>query len=130
MEIYVVSRTTNNSRILETATLDKDGAETARQAVIKRYEGAPHLCTDTETERLDVFDVWVATKVKATKDGTAPITTVLAVGSKTRCRKEAALVVEALESFVNGDVTGDVEHGWTATDADTDTIYTVELHKA
>lgn len=127
MEVSVVSRTDSEHRILESVHLDKAEAEEARQGIIKRYKNAPRLCTDTETDTFTV-DVWVATKVKATKDGHAPETTVLAVGSQLKCSNAAALEVASLERFVNGDVEGDADHGWTATDDDTGAIYTVQLH--
>lgn len=127
MEVSVVSRTDSEHRILESVHLDKAEAEEARQGIIKRYKNAPRLCTDTETDTFTV-DVWVATKVKATKDGQAPTTTVLAVGSQLKCQTAAALEVESLERFVNGEVDGDADHGWTATDGDTGAIYTVQLH--
>lgn len=127
MEVSVVSRTDSEHRILESVHLDKAEAEEARQGIIKRYKNAPRLCTDTETDTFTV-DVWVATKVKATKDGQAPTTTVLAVGSQRKCQTAAALEVESLERFVNGDVEGDADHGWMAKDDDTGAIYTVQLH--
>lgn len=127
MEVSVVSRTDSEHRILESVHLDKAEAEEARQAIIKRYKGAPRLCTDTETDTFTV-DVWVATKVKATTDGHAPETTVLAVGSQRKCSQAAALEVASLERFVNGEVEGDELHGWSAKDDDTGAIYTVQLH--
>ena len=127
MEVSVVSRTDSEHRILESVHLDKAEAEKARQCIIKRYKNAPRLCTDTETDTFTV-DVWVATKVKATTDGKAPETTVLAVGSQLKCQNAAALEVESLERFVNGDIEGDADHGWTATDDDTGAIYSVQLH--
>lgn len=127
MEVSVVSRTDSEHRILESVHLDKAEAEAARQGIIKRYKNAPRLCTDTETDTFTV-DVWVATKVKATTDGHAPETTVLAVGSQRKCSQAAALEVASLERFVNGEVEGDADHGWTAKDDDTGSIYTVQLH--
>lgn len=127
MEVSVVSRTDSEHRILESVHLDKAEAEEARQGIIKRYKNAPRLCTDTETDTFTV-DVWVATKVKATTDGQAPETTVLAVGSQLKCQTAAALEVESLERFVNGEAEGDADHGWTAKDDDTGAIYTVQLH--
>lgn len=128
MEVSVVTRTDySERRIIEGVHLDKAEAEEARQGIIKRYENAPRLCTDTETDTFTV-DVWVATKVKATKDGQAPETTVLAVGSQLKCSNAAALEVASLERFVNGEVEGDADHGWTATDDDTGATYTVQLH--
>ena len=125
MEVSVVSRTDSEHRILESVHLDKAEAEEARQGIIKRYKNAPRLCTDTDTFTVDV---WVATKVKATTDGKAPETTVLAAGSQLKCQTAAALEVESLDRFVNGEVEGDADHGWTAKDDDTGAIYTVQLH--
>ena len=127
MEVSVVTRTDSEHRILESVHLDKADAEEARQGIIKRYKNAPRLCTDTETDTFTV-DVWVATKVKATNDGQAPTTTVLAVGSQLKCQTAATLEVESLERFVNGEVEGDADHGWTAQDDDTGAIYSVQLH--
>lgn len=127
MEVSVVTRTDSEHRILESVHLDKQEAEDARVAIINRYKNAPRLCTDTETDTFTV-DVWVATKVKATNDGQALKTTVLAVGSQLKCHTAAALEVEFLERFVNGEVEGDADHGWTATDDDTGAIYSVQLH--
>lgn len=127
MEVSVVTRTDSEHRILESVHLDKQEAEDARVAIINRYKNAPRLCTDTETDTFTV-DVWVATKVKATNDGQAPETTVLAVGSQLKCQTAATLEVESLERFVNGEVEGDADHGWTAKDDDTGAIYSVQLH--
>ena len=128
MEVSVVSRTDSEHRILESVHLDKQEAEDARFAIIKRYKDAPRLCTDTETDTFTV-DVWVATKVKAYGcSGEDPETTVLAVGSQRKCQAAAALEVESLESFINGEVEGDAEHGWRGVDADTDVVYMVQLH--
>ena len=95
MEVSVVSRTDSEHRILESVHLDKAEAEEARQGIIKRYKNAPRLCTDTETDTFTV-DVWVATKVKATKDGQAPETTVLAVGSQFKWGAFWAIVFSSL----------------------------------
>lgn len=127
MEVSVVSRTDSEHRIIESVHLDKAEAEAARQGIIKHYKNAPRLCTDTETDTFTV-DVWVATKVKAFNDGHEPETTVLAVGSQRKCSQAAALEVASLERFVNGEVEGDADHGWTAKDDDTGAIYTVQLH--
>jgi hypothetical protein len=144
MEITVVSRTSSNgdggyNRILESVHCDKDEAETARQDIIKRYDGAPSgLCTDTEAQTFEL-DVWVATETShCLSDGSDPETDVLCVGSRDKCIEVAQQQVDARLGDVDspcddGEDTNeefDPENGWSGCDSQTDTCYVVQVQKA
>jgi hypothetical protein len=131
MNTYVLTRSDMEHRILESVHFDAEEAEAARQALLKRYDNAPQLCTDTEVDGFTV-EVWVATLTKGYGcTGEDPETTVLAVGTRDQCLVAAQAEVVSLMPTVTdaGDEGVETEDGWRGVDGNEDAVYRVQLHK-
>ena len=131
MEVSVVSRTeANGRRIIESVWFDKGEAESERYDILKRYNGRPDLCADTETDSFTTC-VYVALVVTKYDDPTKAVgVDVLEVGFEGNCLKKAAEEIVHLRKTCGLDKEeGDARKGWVGHSPSEAATYTVQVHE-